>query len=185
MFGAVRSLVPPLSAVTGAPSSVPGLANRLLGSSCTLMECLEWRGKVTEQKLLEYRVEARRVDEHGSVAQCKSAEIVLDTGLAGRPDAFNPAELMLAALAACMIKGIERVAPMLRFAHRGLRIRLLGVRQDAPPKFSRIEYEILVDSDEPDQRLELLHTNVRKHGTVFNTVAAGTELVGRVERLGA
>ncbi len=35
--------------------------------------------------------------------------------LCGRPDAFNPAELFLAALAACMIKGIERAIPMLNF----------------------------------------------------------------------
>jgi uncharacterized OsmC-like protein len=38
------------------------------------------------------------------VAQTKQAEIILDTPLAGRLDAFNPAELLLAAVAACMIK---------------------------------------------------------------------------------
>lgn len=27
-----------------------------------------------------------------------------------------------------------------------------------------------------DRRLEMLHDNVKKYGTVFNTVAAGTEL---------
>ena len=48
--------------------------------------------------MLEYRVKARRVDELGSVATTKAAEIVLDTALDGRPDAFNPAELFLAAI---------------------------------------------------------------------------------------
>ncbi|WP_432431372.1 osmotically inducible protein OsmC [Rhodomicrobium vannielii] len=62
--------------------------------------------------MLEYRVEARRIDAHGSAATTKAAEIMLDTDLAGRADAFNPAELLLAAVAACMIKGIERVTPM-------------------------------------------------------------------------
>ena len=56
--------------------------------------------------MLEYRVSARRIDAHGSVASTKDAEIVLDTDINGRPDAFNPAELFLAAIAACMIKGI-------------------------------------------------------------------------------
>ncbi len=65
--------------------------------------------------MLEYRVKARRVDALGSVATTKAAVIVLDTALDGRPDAFNPAELFLAAIAACMIKGIERVTPMLDF----------------------------------------------------------------------
>lgn len=44
-----------------------------------------------------YEVRAERVDEHGGVARTKRAEIVLDTDLAGRDDAFNPAELVLAA----------------------------------------------------------------------------------------
>ncbi len=59
------------------------------------------------QKPLEYIVTGRRVDAHGSIAQCKGAEIPLDTDLAGRADAFNPAELLLAALSACMIKALN------------------------------------------------------------------------------
>jgi len=62
--------------------------------------------------MLEYNVTAKRIDAHGSVALCKNAEVALDTDVNGRPDAFNPAELFLAALAACMIKGIERAIPI-------------------------------------------------------------------------
>ena len=97
-------------------------------------------------------------------------------------DALNPAELLLTALSACMIKGIERVAPMLTFSFRGVEIRVHGVRQDVPPRMERIDYEILVDTDEPDRRLELLHENVKKYGTVFNTVAPGTVLEGVLRR---
>ncbi|HEY5963536.1 MAG TPA: hypothetical protein VIU42_05920 [Xanthobacteraceae bacterium] len=35
--------------------------------------------------MLEYRVGARRIDSHGSVASTKVAEIVLDTEVNGRP----------------------------------------------------------------------------------------------------
>ena len=52
----------------------------------------------------------------------------------------------------------------------------------APPKMESITYEIIVDSDEPDRRLELLHDNVKKYGTVFNTVAPGTHLSGVLRR---
>ena len=92
--------------------------------------------------MLEYRVTAHRVDSHGSLAACKSAEIALDTDAAGRSDAFNPAELLLAALSACMIKGIERVVPILKFQLRGVEISLHGIRQDSPPKIVSIDYEI-------------------------------------------
>ncbi len=133
---------------------------------------------------LEFRVAARRVDVHGSRAECKDAAIVLDTDLQGRRDAFNPAELLLAALAACMLKGIERVTPILNFRLRGVEVRLHGVRQDVPPKLESIDYELVVDTDEDDRRLALLHENVKKYGTVFNTVAPGTALQGTIRRAG-
>ena len=135
----------------------------------------------TENKMT-FAVSARRIDAHSSEASCKRADIELDTDLAGRPDAFNPAELLMAALAACMIKGIERVTPILKFELRGVEVRLQGVRQDVPPKMESIDYEILVDSNESDHRLELLHENVKKYGTVFNTVAPGTQLKGMLRR---
>jgi len=131
---------------------------------------------------MTFSVSAQRVDAHGSLARCKDADIALDTDLSGRQDAFNPAELLLAALAACTIKGIERVTPILKFELRGVEIRLHGVRQDTPPKMESIDYEIIVDTDENDHRLELLHDNVKKYGTVFNTVAPGTQLRGVLKR---
>lgn len=136
-------------------------------------------------KLLSYDVAARRVDAHGGLARTKDAEIVLDTDIAGRSDAFNPAELFLAAIAACMIKGIERVSPMLKFELRGVEVRLHGERQDAPPRMVSVDYELIVDTDESDQRLALLHTNVRKYGTISNTVAEATKLEGTIRRKAA
>lgn len=131
---------------------------------------------------MTFHVESERIDEHGSIARCKNAEIALDTDMPGYPEAFNPAELLLASITACMIKGIERVTPMLKFSLSGVKVRIDGVRQDVPPKMESIKYEIIVDTDESDQRLELLHENVRKFGTVFNTVAPGTVLDGVLRR---
>ena len=107
--------------------------------------------------MLEYRVSAQRLDAHGSEAHTKDAVLTLDTDIRGRIDAFNPAELLLAALAACMIKGIERVAPMIHFPFRGVEVKLHGLRQDSPPMMTAIDYELIVDTDEDVHRLELLH----------------------------
>ena len=135
-----------------------------------------------ERVMLEYDVIAKRIDSHGSLARCKDAEIILDTDVNGRTDAFNPAELLLAAVAACMIKGIERVAPMNHFKFSGVEVRLHGMRQDSPPFLSSITYELIVDTDEDDRRLDLLHYNVKKYGTISNTVAAATKLEGKIVR---
>jgi uncharacterized OsmC-like protein len=135
--------------------------------------------------LLTYAVRAHRVDAHHSIVQCKQASLTIDTDLAGQVDAFNPAELLLAALSACMLKGIERVMPMLHFDLRSVAISMHGVRQDLPPKFASIRYEIDLDTDESEQRIALLHANVQKYGTVFNTLAPGTVLQGTMRRRGA
>ena len=135
----------------------------------------------TKQKMT-FDVVSKRIDSKSSIALCKNAQIMLDTNLQGNPDAFNPAELLLAAVSACMIKGIERVTPMLNFKLNGVEVKVHGVRQDVPPKMESIHYEIIIDTDESDNRLELLHTNVKKYGTVFNTVMSGTNLSGKLIR---
>lgn len=131
---------------------------------------------------MNFHVETSRVDSHSSLSRCKSAEIVLDTDMAGNPNAFNPAELLLSALSACIIKGVERVAPILHFQLKGIQVIVDGVRQDVPPKMESIRYQIIVDTEESDDRLRLLHENIKKYGTVFNTIAPGTDLAGEIRR---
>jgi uncharacterized OsmC-like protein len=151
------------------------MSNRLGGSAVSFS-----RNGVT--RMLEYRVSAVRRDGQGSSAQVRQATVELDTSLEGRPDALNPTELLLAALAGCMLKGIERVSPMIHFEFRGVEVRLHAVRQDSPPRIVSIDYELIVDSDETDRRIELLHTNVRKYGTVSNTLDGAVELKGTALR---
>lgn len=85
----------------------------------------------------------RRIDHHGSLAQCKQVQLVIDTDLNGRDDAFNPAGLLLAAVAACILKNTERIAPMIQFEYTGVTVRVHGVRQDSPPKMTSIEASVL------------------------------------------
>ena len=137
---------------------------------------------IWERDALKYRVHARRTDAHGSLAVAKEAEVVLDTDPAGRRDAMNPVELMLSALAACMLKGIERMIPMLMFQIDGAEARLEAILQDAPPKLTLVRYDIIVDSPETDQRLDLLHRNILKYGTISNTLAGAVPLLGTLTR---
>lgn len=132
--------------------------------------------------MTEYRVSARRIDNHGSLAVAKEAQVVLDTDILGRRDAMNPVELLLSALAACMLKGIERVTPMLSFQIEGAEVQLEAIRQDAPPKLTLIRYQITVSSAETDQRLDLLHRNILKYGTISNTLSGAVPLEGTLTR---
>jgi uncharacterized OsmC-like protein len=131
---------------------------------------------------MQYDITARRLDASGSLATAHGAEVRLATDMEGRKDALNPVELLLSALAACMIKGAERTSPTLKFRFDGIDIRLEATRQDAPPKLVSIRYEIVVTSDESDQRLDLLHRNILKYGTISNTLAGAVPMAGTIRR---
>jgi uncharacterized OsmC-like protein len=134
--------------------------------------------------MLEYDVHLVSPSEDDTRATVKDAVIVLDTSRGGRTDAPNAAELLLTALATCITKGVRRAAAMNHFEVGRIEVRVHGVRQDSPPKMSQIRYQVSVETAEPDHRLDLLHRNVRKFGTVTNTVAPGTDLEGTLSRLG-
>lgn len=159
-------------------------------------EYLTWVANISRQRnhanpspqpeftVLTYTITARRTGPAAAEARTKDARVVLDTDPAGRADAFNPAELFLTAIAACMLKGIERVSPMIHFSLRGAEVRVHGERQDSPPRMLRVEYDLVVDTDERDERLSLLHRNVQKFGTIYNTVSAALPLTGTIRRAG-
>jgi uncharacterized OsmC-like protein len=73
---------------------------------------------------------------------------------------------------------------MLHFDFKGIHVDVHAVRQDSPPRIISIDYVLTVDTDETDQRLELLHRNVRKYGTISNTIAAAAALDGIITRRG-
>ncbi len=45
-----------------------------------------------------------------------------------------------------------------------------------------ISYELVVDTPETDERIALLHKNIRKYGTISNTLDAALELSGTIRR---
>jgi hypothetical protein len=44
-----------------------------------------------------------------------------------------------------------------------------------------VSYVLRVVTDEPRARVELLHRNIRKFGTITNTLAAAGEVTGNIE----
>jgi uncharacterized OsmC-like protein len=132
--------------------------------------------------MLSFSLQAKRNNPSGSLVTAKSAALTIDTSLAGRPDALNPVELLLASQAACFIKGIERLAPTLEFDFRGVQVFLEADRPENEARIAQIRYQVVIETDESDQRIALMRKNLQKQGTIYNTLSAGTELVGSVTR---
>ncbi len=113
-------------------------------------------------------------------AQARGSEIRFDGSARQDPVLPGPAELLAAAFAACALKNVERFSQILRFRYDSASIHVVAEREEHPPRIVRIRYTLRVDTDEPQQRVDLLHLNLRKYGTVYNTLAAACSVDGEI-----
>ncbi|MEN9992649.1 MAG: hypothetical protein RLY83_219 [Actinomycetota bacterium] len=132
---------------------------------------------------MTFEVSAKRVDASGSQVSAKETLLTIDTSMAGRLDALNPVELLLAALSACIIKGIERVAGTLGIEYDSVHVALTAHRPEDEARIDDIGYVITVGTSADQAKLELLHKNLMKFGTIYNTVKSGTRLSGEIKAL--
>jgi uncharacterized OsmC-like protein len=86
----------------------------------------------------------------------------------------------LAAFAACLLKNVERFSRLLPFEYQDAAVQVRGERQEHPPRFTQIHYMLRLVTNEPPNRVELLHRNLAKFGTVYNTLAAGAQVQGQI-----
>ncbi|MHA6522895.1 hypothetical protein [Tessaracoccus sp. G1721] len=78
------------------------------------------------------------------------------------------------------MKNIERSSQLLGFAYSTADVTVTARRHDAPPLFVAIAYRVVIVTDEPKRRVDLLHRNLRRYGTVYNTLAAVCDIDGEV-----
>ena len=101
---------------------------------------------------------------------------------AGRLDTLaGPADILCAALCACILKNVERFSHLLSFRYESASIEVSAERDEPPPRIVSMRYLLRVVTDEPPSRVELLHRNICKYGTITNTLAAACELSGTIE----
>jgi len=79
-----------------------------------------------------------------------------------------------------MLKNVERFAAILPFRYRQARIEVEVERTEPPPRIVRAHYTLTIATDEPAHRLDLLHRNILRFGTITNTLAAACELSGTI-----
>lgn len=113
----------------------------------------------------------------------KSATLAIDTSLTGSETELNPVELLMASQAACFLKGIERIAPTLNFSFSKVNVFLEAQRPETEARISDLSYRIEIETEETDARLELLHKNLKRQGTIYNTISSTTNMHGEIIRV--
>ncbi|RLD46556.1 MAG: OsmC family peroxiredoxin [Bacteroidetes bacterium] len=133
--------------------------------------------------MLEYTINAKSII--GGKAQCFAggSDFEFDAS-SGRDDILpNPAELLLSALAACILKNVERYSEKLRFPYREAKIEVKGIRNDNPPFMKEIVYSLEIDTEIEDRKLEMWHKNIIKFGTITNTLLKAVEIKGKISKM--
>ena len=102
-------------------------------------------------------------------------------GSAGRLDALpGPADILSAALCACILKNVERFSHLLPFKYESATVKVAAQREEPPPHIARMHYELEIVTAEPLGRVESLHRNIQKFGTITNTLSKACELTGTI-----
>lgn len=129
-----------------------------------------------------YTVRAGATPGGPAVAHAGSETITFDGswGAAVPSGLPGPADLLASAFAACLLKNVERSSQLMPFRYEDVDIVVTAHRQDSPPRFTGIHYELYIVTDEPPRRVELLHENLRRYGTVYNTLASVCEVEGTI-----
>lgn len=131
-------------------------------------------------EVLRYNVEAHTLGNGISEVQAQESRIQFDSS-PGRSETLpGPAELLVSAFAACVLKNVERFAEMMPFDFDEASIRVEAEREGPPPRMARIHYVLTLTTDEPERRVDLLHRNISKYGTIYNTLAAASDVTGEI-----
>ena len=138
----------------------------------------------------QYKVTARAGTGDPAVVDTGTTTLSVDSTWGGKPPLPGPAELLASAFAACLLKNLARTQDLMAFEYDGAEVEVIARRQDSPPKFVEVAYTLRVTTAEPQRRVDLVHRNLRRYGTVYNTLAAVCDVHGdlipvRPARVGA
>ncbi|MGB8652753.1 MAG: OsmC family protein [Mycobacteriales bacterium] len=128
-----------------------------------------------------YRVTGRTTSPGQAQLAAGDQTVTMDASWAQGPTGLpGPADLLASAFAACLLKNVQRASQLLPFRYQHAEVDVEARRQDSPPRFIEISYELRIATDEPERRVDLLHHNLRQYGTIYNTLAAVCQVHGTV-----
>jgi uncharacterized OsmC-like protein len=133
--------------------------------------------------MLSYQIKAESKKGGEAKAIANNGIINFDASAERQDNLPNPAELLLTSLAACMLKNVERFSEILKYEYTNAQIEVEGLRNETPPFMSEINYVLKVESDMDQKKLNLLHKNILKFGTITNTLAKAVKLNGSIKFL--
>ena len=146
------------------------------------MSVVEEMSSRERHEATEYRVNARARASGAAVIDAAGSPILFVGGPKpvgeGLPE---PCELLASAFAACLLKSLARSRRTLGFRYDDAVVDVAVERVEKPPRIVSVGYTLRVTTDEPSERLALVHEQLREDGAVFNTLTEACKVDGSVE----
>ncbi|MEO9870655.1 OsmC family protein [Ekhidna sp.] len=92
----------------------------------------------------------------------------------------SPAELFLGSFSSCILKNVERFSKMLKFEYQKASIQVSAKRLEDPPRMGDITYKLSIYSTDKNLNTHLLKKNIKKFGTIYNTVKTSCKISGNI-----
>lgn len=132
---------------------------------------------------MTYKVKSKFIEKGLSSFDLGTEVLKVDVSKARDENLPGPAELLLTALSSCILKNVERFSEILKFYYEEVRVEMEADRQESPPKFIEIRYKVILKTTEDQHRVDLLHKNIKKFGTVYNSLSEEININGSIERI--
>lgn len=131
---------------------------------------------------MNYSITANSIANTKAHLDIKETTIVFGITKDKEQTLANPAELFLSAFAACILKNVERFSKIMNFQYDKAEVVVHSTRTEKPPKMDKLEYTLTIYSQDKKLNLKLLKRNIEKFGTIYNTVDASCEIIGKLEK---
>ncbi|PKH66784.1 osmotically inducible protein C [Flavobacterium sp. ALD4] len=132
---------------------------------------------------MKYSIKASATATKNAAVNVKESEIMFGITPETADILPNPAELYLGSFAACALKNVERFSIIMNFEYSKAEITVSATRLKQPPRMDEIIYELSVYSQDDSLNIDLLHKNIEKFGTIFNTVKASCSVMGEIKKI--
>lgn len=93
----------------------------------------------------------------------------------------SPVDLYLSALAACILKNVERFSTMMHFEYETTTIEIKGTHCLKPSRIENIVYTLIITSKDANKiNSSLLKRNLEKFGTIYYMISQSCAISGTI-----
>jgi uncharacterized OsmC-like protein len=129
---------------------------------------------------MNFTITANATPENQGSINLKSAVVPFGISKETAATLSSPADIYLSALAACILKNIERFSGMMKFQYDQASIKVTAAHFLKPSRLESIVYEVLLVSKEDTINTALLKRNLEKYGTIYFMIAQSCDISGEV-----